>query len=127
MNMSRSWIFAHACLLGVLAHVIGRQPREALYPVDRAGRPDLRYYMAPLAHYVEMYEPYLTGVRINGARQSDGRRLFELRVHAVWGLIARGPDAMDYAQTLLRHKDAEAREDGAAILAAVSQRSAPTP
>lgn len=119
MNMSRSWIYAHAFLLGVLAKVIGRHPREALYPVDQAGRPDLRYYVAPLTHYVGMYEAYLTGVRITGARQSDGRRLFELRVHAVWGLIARGPAAVGYAQTLLRHNDADAREDGAAILAAV--------
>jgi hypothetical protein len=48
--------------------------------------------------------------------------LFELRVHAVWGLIARGTAAVDYAQRLKQRDDeADAREDGAAILAAVGQ------
>ena len=121
--MARLWIFAHAWLLDVLARVVGRQPRETLYPVDRTGRPDLRYYTAPLAHYVGMYEAYLAGLRGAGARQCEGRRLFELRVHAVWGLIARGTAAVEYAQRLLQHDDeADAREDGAAILAAVGQR-----
>jgi hypothetical protein len=61
--MGRPWIVAHAWLLGVLARVVGRRPRETLYPVDRTGRPDLRYYTAPLAHYVGMYEAYLAGLR----------------------------------------------------------------
>ena len=122
--MARLWIFAHAWLLDVLARVVGRQPRETLYPVDNTGRPDLRYYTAPLAHYVGMYEAYLTGL----ARQCEGRRLFELRVHAVWGLIARGTAAVDYAQRLLQHDDeADAREDGGAILAAVSERHSRAP
>lgn len=120
MNMAPSWIVAHAWLLSVLARVIGRQPREALYPVDRTGRPDLRYYTAPLAHYTGMYDAYLMGLRRADTRQSEGRRLFELRVHAMWGLIARGTAAVDYAQSLLQHDEADAREDGAAILAAVS-------
>jgi hypothetical protein len=120
--MARWWIFAHAWLLGVLARVVGRQSRETLYPVDRTGRPDLRYYTAPLAHYVGMYEDYLTGLRGAGTPQCAGRRLFELRVHAMWGLIAKGTAAVDYALRLLQHDEADAREDGAAILAAVSER-----
>ncbi|HWI25140.1 MAG TPA: hypothetical protein VNS59_09485, partial [Lysobacter sp.] len=63
------------------------------------------YYTAPLAHYVAMYEAYL-----------DGLRLFALRVHAVWGLIAQGAASADFARALLRHEEADAREDGAAIL-----------
>ena len=107
----------------MLARVVGRQPREALYPVDRTGRPDLRYYTAPLAHYIDMYEAYLTELREADTRRCGCRRLFELRVLAVWGRIARGSAAVDYAQRLLQHDDeADAREDGAAILAAVRQR-----
>lgn len=127
MTMAWSWIGAHAFLLGVLARVTGRYPREGLYPVDRTGRPDLRYYTAPLAHYVGMYEAYLAGLRATGgrrsarARRAQGRRLFALRVHAVWGLIARGQGAADYARGLLRHAEADAREDGAAILDALGQ------
>lgn len=119
--MAWSWIGAHAFLLHALARVTGRQPREALYPVDRTGRPDLRYYTAPLAHYVGMYEAYLKGLRAAGARRADGPRLFALRVHAVWGLIARGQGAADYARGLLEHAETDAREDGAAILAALGQ------
>lgn len=119
--MARSWIGAHAFLLHALARVTGRQPREVLYPVDRSGRPDLRYYTAPLAHYVGMYEAYLAGLRAAGTRRAAGRRLFALRVHAVWGLIAQGAAAADYARGLLRHAEADAREDGAAILAALGQ------
>jgi len=116
--MTLSWIGAHACLLHALARLTGG-PREALYPVDRSGRPDLRYYTAPLAHYIGMYEAYLAGLRAGNRRRVDGRRLYALRVHAVWGLIAQGAAAADFARTLLRHDDADAREDGAAILAAV--------
>jgi len=56
-------------------------------------------------------------------RRGEGRQLLELRAHTVWGLIARGTASVDYAQTLLQHDyEADAREDGAAILAAVRQR-----
>ena len=114
------WTRLHAVLLHALARLKGG-PREALYPVDPAGRPDLRYYTAPLAHYVGMYEAYLDARRKGGERLRDGRRLFALRVHAVWGLVARGTAAMDYARGLLRHDEADAREDGAAILAALGE------
>lgn len=124
--MGRLWICVHSWLLSLLARVAGRHPRETLYPVDRAGRPDLRYYTAPMPHYISMYEAYLAGLRKADTRQREGRRLFDLRVHAVWGLIARGTAAMDYAQQLLQHDEADAREDGAAILAALAQQPART-
>jgi hypothetical protein len=113
--MASSWIAVHAALLHALARITGRS-REALYPVDRSGKPDLRYYTAPLAHYVAMYEAYLDGLRAGGGRRVDGRRLFALRVHAVWGLVAQGAASADFARALLRHEEADAREDGAAIL-----------
>ena len=116
-----AWIRAHAVLLHAFARFTGRM-RESLYPVDRSGRPDLRYYTAPLAHYVAMYEAWLDGLRPASQRRADGQRLFALRVHATWGLIARGTEAMDYARGLLRHEEADAREDGAAILAALGER-----
>lgn len=116
-----AWIRMHAVLLNALARLTGRM-RETLYPVDRSGRPDLRYYTSPLVHYIAMYEAWLNGLREASDWRADGHRLFALRVHATWGLIARGTDAMDYARGLLRHDEADAREDGAAILAALGER-----
>jgi len=113
--MSVSWIGAHRFLLHSFARLTGG-PREALYPVGPSGKPDLRYYTAPLARYVAMYEAYLDGLRAGGGRRVDGRRLSALRVHAVWGLIAQGAEAADFAHALLRHEEADAREDGAGIL-----------
>jgi len=120
-DATSAWIRVHLVLLHTLARMTGRL-RESLYPVDRSGRPDLRYYTAPLTHYVAMYEAWLEGLRPVSDRRADGHRLFALRVHATWGLIARGTAAMDYARGLLRHEEADAREDGAAILAALGQR-----
>ena len=45
--------------------------------------------------------------------------MWTLRTHAQWGLIAKGPAAAGYAAALLRHAEASAREDGAAILGAL--------
>lgn len=113
--MADGWIRAHAWLLRALARLVRVRPAESLYPVDRQGRPDLRYYTAPLAHYVAMYDAFLAGQRA-GARV-DGKRLFALRVHGMWGLVAHGEAARRHAQSLLAHPSADAREDAEGILA----------
>ena len=41
---------------------------------------------------------------------------FKRRVHAQWGLIAKGAEAAPYALSLLQRSEPEAREDGASIL-----------
>ncbi|QSX78073.1 HEAT repeat domain-containing protein [Agrilutibacter solisilvae] len=111
-----SWIDVHRWMLVMLARLTFNPVKEAWYPVDRSGRPDLRYYRDDLAHYVRLYEMYLDALR---ERRSQGRRLWTLRTHAQWGLIAKGPAAAGYAAALLRHAEASAREDGAAILGAL--------
>lgn len=85
--------------------------KEQGYPKDASGRPDLRYYTDPVEHYVVMYERFL------GGDVSDPTLAFPSRVHAVWGLIAKGSAAIPHAVRMLNHRDSDAREDGAAILA----------
>jgi hypothetical protein len=45
-----------------------------------------------------------------------GREVFELRVHAQWGLIARGKESLPYALGMLRSTDADVREDAGGIV-----------
>src|SRR5262245_5137739 len=95
--------------------------KEEKYPPDKSGvrgKPDLRYYRDPLDYYVRMYEQFLD--------TSEGRKRgvgyepelsFKRRVHAMWGLIAKGAEAAPFALSLLERSESEAREDGASILA----------
>jgi hypothetical protein len=107
----------HGALLHALACVIAERPRESLYPVERSGRPDLRYYTAPLARYIAMYQASLAPTR---GGWGQAKRQHALRLHGQWGMIACGAEARPYAQSLLAHADAEVREDAAAILAAIA-------
>lgn len=118
--MATSWVSVHARLLGILARVIGQRPRETLYPVDRTGRPDLRYYTDSMNYYSSMHEQYIAGLQRPRRRQAANRS-FRQGVHSTWGLIAKGEEAVPYAMGLLRHAVPEAREDGAAILAEIGK------
>jgi hypothetical protein len=102
--------------------------KEDKYPVEdrgpNRGRPDLRCYTDSLAYYVNMYEQFLD--TIEGRKQGVGYEpdlAFKRRVHAMWGLIAKGVEAIPYALTLLRRPEAEAREDAAAILETVGKEN----
>lgn len=98
--------------------------KEDKYPVDKLGRPDLRCYTDSLAYYSRMYEQCLD--TLEGRKQGKGYEpelAFKRRVHAMWGLIAKGVEAIPYALTLLRRPEAEAREDAAAILETVGKDS----
>jgi HEAT repeat protein len=69
-----------------------------------------------------MYEQCLD--TLEGRKQGTGYEpelAFKRRVHAMWGLIAKGVEAIPYALTLLRRPEAEAREDAAAILETVGK------
>ncbi|HET7293010.1 MAG TPA: hypothetical protein VFM88_11330 [Vicinamibacteria bacterium] len=60
-------------------------------------------------------------------RRGAGREIelaFRRRVHATWGLIAKGLAAVPQAVGMLKRPEAEAREDGAAILAALGRQEA---
>jgi hypothetical protein len=96
--------------------------KEDEYPVDQRGRPDLRRYTDSLAYYTRMYEQHLD--TLEGRKKGKGYEVelsFNRRVHATWGLIAKGVEAIPYALGLLRRSEAEAREDGASILAEIGR------
>ena len=96
--------------------------KEDAYPVDPKGRPDLTRYADPLEHYLLLYEQYLGAL---GGRKGPGYEIdlaFRRRAHATWGLIAKGIAAVPHALAMLKRREREAREDGAAILAALGQQ-----
>ena len=96
--------------------------KEDEYPVDQRGRPDLRHYTNSLDYYVGMYQQHLD--TLEGRQTGEGYEVelsFSRRVHATWGLIARGVEAIPYALGLLRRSEPEAREDGASILAEIGK------
>ena len=98
--------------------------KEDNYPVDKQGRPDVRRYADSLSYYCNMYQQFLD--TIEGRKHGPGYEpdlAFKRRVHATWGLIAKGAAAIPYALTLLGRPEAEAREDAAAILEEVGKES----
>jgi hypothetical protein len=97
--------------------------KEQDYPVAENGKPDLSRYSDPVEHYLELYERYLGTI---GGRSGSGYEqelAFARRVHATWGLIAKGAAAVPHALLMLRHAERDAREDGAAILAELGARA----
>lgn len=94
----------------------GRQRlREDRYPLDLRGAPDLRNYTDSLDYYKAMYEQHLLALQEKQV-DSAARLAYRKRVHATWGIIAKGLEGVPYALSLLKHTIPEAREDGAAIL-----------
>ena len=92
--------------------------KEDKYPVDKHGKPNLAYYRDSLDYYIQMYERCLD--TLEGRKTGVGYETelaFKRRVHAQWGLIAKGAEAAPYALSLLQRPEPEAREDGASILA----------
>ena len=96
--------------------------KEDRYPTDKRGKPDVSYYTDPLAYYIQMYEQFLDTIeeRKTGAGY-EVELSFKRRVHALWGLIAKGAEAAPYALSLLQRSEPEAREDGPTILAELGQ------
>ena len=99
----------------------GTRLKEDNYPADQngpRGKPDLSYYRDSLDYYIQMYEQFLDSVE--GRKTGEGYEVelqFKRRVHALWGLIAKGSEATAYALSLLQRSEPEAREDGVGILA----------
>ena len=94
--------------------------KEDAIPKDKQGRPDISRYTDSAQYYVAMYQQYLDA---SASRNYDANLEFRRRVHATWGLIAKGVEAVPHALAMLKGKDADAREDGAAILAEVGKDS----
>src|SRR5262249_31510964 len=98
--------------------------KEASFPVDARGRPDLRFYTDSLEYYIQMYEQHLGALEGRKAPGYEIGLAFSRRVHGMWGLIAKGAAAVSYAISLLGRTVPEAREDGAAILAELGKDDA---
>lgn len=134
----RGVLFAVGCIIVVVLVKSRRQPdervsvgssrsdrfvalKESAYAVDASGAPDLRRYTDPLEYYIEMYERHLGAIE---GKQGPGYEIelaHSRRVHATWGLIAKGNAAVPYALGLLRRPEPEAREDGASVLSALGR------
>jgi hypothetical protein len=98
--------------------------KEAGYPVDARGRPDLRYYKDSLEYYIQMYEQHLGTLEGKKGPGYEMELAFNRRAHGMWGLIAKGAVATTYALDLLGRSVPEAREDGAAIFAELGRDDA---
>jgi hypothetical protein len=85
-------------------------------PIDARGKPDLSRYTKPLAHYISLYEASMT--RIPEAELSEARAnlAFRQRVHATWGLRAKGAEAIPFLLTLVCRKNSDSREDASFLL-----------
>jgi HEAT repeat protein len=90
--------------------------KEDRYLLDARGRPDLKRYVDPLEYYVRMYMQHLDSQSASARRPKDAVLEYRRRVHATWGLIAKGAAAVPFALELLGRREPDAREDGAAIL-----------
>ena len=96
--------------------------KEESIPVDERGQPDLSHYTDSVEYYAEMYGKFLASLRGEWPWNSEDRHLpWNSRVHSTWGLIAKGPGSISFAIQMLRHREPEAREDGAAILGAIGK------
>ena len=98
--------------------VFGRGFKEDRIPLDGAGRPDLSRYTDSAHYYAAMHQQYVENTLRRGY---DAQLEFRRRVHATWGLIAKGAAAIPYAVAMLNSKHADAREDGASILAEIGK------
>jgi len=105
----------------------GMRLKEDSYPPDKTGprgKPDLSYYRDSLAYYIQMYEQFLDS--LEGRKTGVGYEVelqFARRVHAQWGLIAKGAEAVPYGLSLLQRSEREAREDGASLLAELGKNN----
>jgi hypothetical protein len=99
--------------------------KEDSYPVDKIGRPDLSHYTDSVEYYAELYRKFLASLQGAWPWVTHETTLpWKSRVHAIWGLIAKGCDAVPFALELLRHHEPDAREDGAEILGEVGKDEA---
>jgi hypothetical protein len=104
--------------------VLSMALKEARYPVDERGRPDLRFYTDSLEYYTQMYEQHLGALQGKTGPGYEIELAFSRGVHGMWGLIAKGAAAASYALNLLGRPVPEAREDGATILAELGKNQA---
>jgi hypothetical protein len=96
--------------------------KEDSYPVDKRGQPDPSRYTDSVEYYAELYEKFLASLQGAWPWVTQETRLpWSSRVHGMWGLIAKGGEAVPYALKLLGRPEPDAREDGAAILGAVGK------
>jgi hypothetical protein len=62
--------------------------KEAGYPVDARGRPELRYYTDSLEYYIQMYGQHLGALQGKKGVGYEIELAFSRRVHGMWGLVA---------------------------------------
>lgn len=96
--------------------------KEESIPVDKKGQPDLSRYTDSVEYYAELYEKFIASLHGSWPWVTQETSLpWSSRVHATWGLVAKGSAAVPYALKLLGRPEPDAREDAAAILGAVGK------
>ncbi|MEX2285145.1 MAG: HEAT repeat domain-containing protein [Gemmatimonadota bacterium] len=91
---------------------------EETYPRDAAGRPDLKRFTRPLAHYTGYIDEYLVSLGTSGPTDPAWQSFaYRKSVLGQWGIIARGPSqALPYVLRLLTNPIPEGRSAAAGIL-----------
>jgi hypothetical protein len=102
----------------IMPPVVDTGPRlpEDRIPVDKKGKRDLSFYTEPVTHYIDLYNASLAVRQKGWAREQDALA-WKQRVHGIWGLSAKGQEALPYILTMIRHPNPDAREDGYFLLA----------
>lgn len=85
-------------------------------PIDARGKPNLSRYTKPLDHYISLYEASLTRIPEAEFSEEQANLAFRQRVHATWGLRAKGAEAIPFLLTLVGRKNSNAREDASFLL-----------
>jgi len=96
--------------------------REDNIPTDDSGQPHLSYYTDSAKYYAELYGKFIASLHGGWPWDSYESNLpWSSRIHAIWGLIAKGSAAVPFALKMLQSPEPEAREDGASILSQLGQ------
>jgi len=90
-------------------------------PIDKSGRPDMSFYTEPLQHYIDLYGSFLDS---SGTSREQQRSAWKQRVHATWGLLAKGQEALPFLLTLVQNANPAAREDASFLLGELKSDSA---
>jgi HEAT repeat protein len=98
--------------------------KENAYPPDEHGNVDYRHYTDSVEYYAEMHQRYLRSLRKRAETMEEANLQFDLRIHAVNGLVAKGIAALPVALRMLSSKEPDSREDGAEILAGLGDQPA---
>lgn len=78
-------------------------------------------YRKPLNYYVNLYEASLARIPEAVVSREQASFIFQQRVEATWGLLAKGAEAVPYLLSLINSKSPDAREDASFLLGEIKK------